>query len=76
MKKLSEILNIQNKNILIYLFSDLLAKALPFIFIPLFTKYLTPTEYGNISLFNVGVEIFIIIIIMGGNSYYKIEFNN
>ncbi|HCB3265228.1 TPA: hypothetical protein MYU63_001338, partial [Citrobacter amalonaticus] len=68
MKKLSEILNIQNKNILIYLFSDLLAKALPFIFIPLFTKYLTPTEYGNISLFNVGVEIFIIIIIMGGNS--------
>lgn len=76
MKKLSEMLNVQNRNILIYLFSDLLAKALPFIFIPLFTKYLTPAQYGNISLFNVGVEIFIIIIIMGGNSYYKIEYNN
>ena len=76
MKKITDILNVQNRNILIYLFSDLLAKALPFVFIPLFTKYLTPEQYGNISLFNVGVEVFIIIIIMGGNSYFKIEYNN
>lgn len=76
MKKITNILNVQNRNILIYLFSDLLAKALPFVFIPLFTKYLTPEQYGNISLFNVGVEVFIIIIIMGGNSYFKIEYNN
>ncbi|HBD1119393.1 TPA: hypothetical protein KHA37_005120, partial [Escherichia coli] len=66
--------NIQNRNVVIYLISDLLAKALPFSFIPVLTKYLTPEQYGNIALFNIGVEIFLIIIIMGGSSYYKIEY--
>ena len=66
--------NIQNRNVVIYLISDLLAKALPFLFIPVLTKYLTPEQYGNIALFNIGVETFLIIIIMGGNSYYKIEY--
>lgn len=73
MKKIN-IANIQNKNIIIYLFSDLLSKALPFLFIPLLTKYLNPEQYGNIALFNLWVEISVIFIIMGGNSYYKIEF--
>lgn len=74
MKKLQKIINLQNKNILIYLGSDLLSKALPFLFIPIFTAYLTPEQYGNISLFNIAVEICVIVIIMGGNSYYKMEY--
>ncbi|WP_260863428.1 lipopolysaccharide biosynthesis protein [Citrobacter sp. Marseille-Q6884] len=76
MKRTINIFNIQNKNVIIYLFSDLLAKALPFLFIPILTMYLNPEQYGNISLFNIGVEIFVIFIIMGGNSYYKIEYFN
>ncbi|WP_077248596.1 lipopolysaccharide biosynthesis protein, partial [Kluyvera georgiana] len=76
MKKIISIINIQNRNIVIYLLSDLASKALPFLFIPLLTKYLTPEQYGNISLFNIWVEISVIIIIMGGNSYYKIEYLN
>ena len=64
----------QNLNIVTYLGSDMLAKAIPFLFIPLITKYLNPNEYGNISLFNISVEIVVIIIIMGGNSYYKVHY--
>lgn len=71
-----KLLNVQNRNVVIYLISDLIAKTLPFLFIPVVTKYLTPEQYGNIALFNIGVEIFLIIIIMGGNSYYKIEYPN
>ncbi|MCZ8672876.1 oligosaccharide flippase family protein [Escherichia albertii] len=76
MKIMIKLLNVQNRNVVIYLISDLIAKTLPFLFIPVVTKYLTPEQYGNIALFNIGVEIFLIIIIMGGNSYYKIEYPN
>ena len=69
-------LNVQNSNFIIYLGTDLLSKIIPFAFVPLFTKYLTPTQYGNISLFNISLEIMVIIIVMGGNAYYKVEFIN
>lgn len=75
-KMFRKYLNVQNGNFIIYLGTDLLSKVIPFAFVPLFTKYLTPSQYGNISLFNITLEIMVIMIVMGGNAYYKIEFIN
>lgn len=66
----------KNKNIICYIGSDLLAKAIPFLLIPLVTKYLTPYEYGNVALFNIILEVMTIIVVLGTNSYYKIEYFN
>jgi len=38
------------KNSVIYLSSSLLNKAVPFLLLPILTKYLTPAEYGTIAL--------------------------
>ncbi|NBM01619.1 lipopolysaccharide biosynthesis protein [Proteus sp. G2671] len=64
----------QNKNILIYFASDLLAKAIPFLLIPLLTRYLSPTEYGDISILNIAIEIITILILLGANTYFRVEF--
>lgn len=63
-----------NKNILIYFGSDLLAKAIPFLLIPLLTRYLSPTEYGDISILNIVIEIITILILLGANTYFRVEF--
>lgn len=63
-----------NKNILIYFTSDLLAKAIPFLLIPLLTRYLSPTEYGDISMLNIIIEITTILILLGANTYFRVEF--
>jgi O-antigen/teichoic acid export membrane protein len=37
----------------IYLLGGLLTKAIPFILLPILTRYLTPEEYGTVALFQV-----------------------
>lgn len=64
----------ENQNVFVYMFSDLLAKGIPFLLIPIYTLYLTPTQFGNIAVFNIIVEIMIIFVIMGGNSYYRVQY--
>jgi O-antigen/teichoic acid export membrane protein len=39
------------KNSLIYIFAEVLNKAIPFLLLPILTKYLTPTDYGMIASF-------------------------
>jgi O-antigen/teichoic acid export membrane protein len=39
------------KNSLIYIFGEVLNKAILFLLLPIFTKYLTPTDYGMIASF-------------------------
>lgn len=54
------------KNIFIYLLSNIANGLLPLAFLPLYTKYLTPEEYGFIALFQV---FFIFFRSMNGASY-------
>jgi len=45
------------KNSFIYVFGDVLNKAVPFLMLPVLTRYLTPEDYGIISVFAVVVSI-------------------
>src|SRR5688572_4176325 len=38
----------------IYTFSNLLSRALPFMLLPILTRFLTPTDYGLIAMFSLG----------------------
>lgn len=45
------------KNSFIFVFGDVLNKAVPFLMLPILTRYLTPEDYGIISIFTVLVSI-------------------
>lgn len=46
------------KNSFLYILSDVLNKAIPFLMLPVLTRYLTPEDYGIISVFTVLVSVF------------------
>lgn len=64
----------ENVNVLIYMLTDIVAKGIPFLLLPIYTLYLTPEQFGNISVFNVIVEVCIIFVVFGANSYYRVEY--
>lgn len=41
------------KNTLIYSLSSIASAAIPFVLLPVLTRYLTPTEYGQIAMFTI-----------------------
>lgn len=41
------------KNSIIYLGSSILNKAIPFLLLPILTKYLSPSEYGVLAIFQI-----------------------
>lgn len=45
------------KNSFIYVLGDVLNKSIPFLMLPILTRYLTPEDYGIISVFTVFVSI-------------------
>lgn len=45
-------------NSIVYVISDVLNKSVPFLMIPVITRYLTPDDYGLISIFIVIVSLF------------------
>lgn len=45
------------KNSFIYVLGDVLNKSIPFLMLPILTRYLTPEDYGIISVFTVLVSI-------------------
>lgn len=50
------------KNTYVYLFSNILNAAIPFILLPILTRYLSPGEYGQIAMFQTmltGIGAFI-----------------
>nr|QOS22890.1 hypothetical protein VP35_00017 [Vibrio parahaemolyticus] len=69
------------KNVLIYLLSNILVGVLPLALMPFYTKYLSPSEYGTIALFQM---LYIVFRSLSGMSYvtaternyFKKEFNN
>jgi O-antigen/teichoic acid export membrane protein len=42
----------------VFVLGDILNKAIPFLLLPFLTRYLTPDEYGKVSMFMVLVTIF------------------
>ena len=46
------------KNSIIYLGSSVLNKAIPFLLLPILTNYLSPKEYGVLSIFQLMVSFF------------------
>lgn len=45
------------KNTFVYIFCDGINRALPFLLLPFITHYLTPSDYGIVTNFNVYVQI-------------------
>lgn len=41
------------KNTLIYTFSSIASAAIPFVLLPILTRYLTPAEYGQVAMFSI-----------------------
>lgn len=50
------------KNSLIYVVSDGINRAIPFLLLPFITRYLTPEAYGIVTNFNVYVQILTVFI--------------
>ena len=46
------------KNSVIFVLGDAVSKAIPFLLLPIVTKYLSPEEYGHVSVFVVLISIF------------------
>lgn len=67
-------LSLEQKNTVVYIFSQLIVKAIPFLLIPFITKILSPEEYGNIALFLLAIQTCVIFFINASNTYYRANF--
>ncbi len=59
----------------IYIVVEFLNKSVPFILLPILTRYLTPSEYGSLSLFTVYIYILMIICSLGLTSSISVNFH-
>lgn len=67
------------KNSVIYLCSNIINAAIPFLLLPILTRYLTPSEYGQIAMFQiliVGLSAFVGLNTVGAASRYFYDNNN
>ena len=51
------------KNIFIYTSSNILKSTLPFLLLPVLTRYLSPADYGIIATFEVLLMFFTILLL-------------
>ncbi len=56
------------KNSFIYLTTEILNKSIPFLLLPILTKYLTPSEYGMYGMYQVFLSFFVPFVQMGLHS--------
>jgi len=61
------------KNSIIYLSSSILSKSIPFLLLPIITRYLSPEEYGTLSIYLIMVSIYSALI--GMNIHANISKN-
>ena len=54
--------NVLVKNSLIYVTTNIISRAIPFLFLPVLTRYLSPEGYGIIATFQVLQFIVIILV--------------
>jgi O-antigen/teichoic acid export membrane protein len=57
-------------NLFIYIFSTGINKSLPLLFIPILTLYLSPEDYGIVSLYVVAYNLLIPILSIGFPNYF------
>ena len=62
------------KNSLIYIFAEVLNKAIPFLLLPILTRYLTPTDYGMIASFTAFVSFLSIFVGLSIHGAVSINF--
>ncbi|MDJ0763414.1 MAG: oligosaccharide flippase family protein [Myxococcota bacterium] len=61
----------------IYAVGAVLQKAASFLMLPIYTRYLTPEDYGTIELLNMTVDIFALVIGFGiANSVYRFYYRD
>lgn len=62
------------KNSIIYIFAEVLNKAIPFLLLPILTRYLTPADYGMIASFSAFVAFLSIFIGLSIHGAVNINF--
>ena len=62
------------KNASIYTVSDILNKLVPFVLLPVLTRYLTPSDYGIISMFSVFTSILGVFISLEMHGVISVKF--
>jgi O-antigen/teichoic acid export membrane protein len=58
----------------IYFVCTLLNQAIGFLLLPVFTRYLTPQDYGTLSLVTNGITVFSLLIMVGADGAVRREF--
>jgi O-antigen/teichoic acid export membrane protein len=61
------------KNSSIYIFAEVLNKALPFFMLPVLTRYLTPEDYGVIAIF--GALVSLLAVFVGVSTHGAVNVN-
>ncbi|MFI1744757.1 lipopolysaccharide biosynthesis protein [Thalassobellus sediminis] len=59
----------------IYIVVEFLNKSVPFILLPILTRYLTPSEYGLLSLFTVYIYVLVILCSLGLSSSISVNYH-
>ena len=62
------------KSFSIYTITGLLTAGIPFFILPVLTRYLSPYDYGQLSLFSTYVLILIPLISLGSTELIGIDF--
>ena len=62
------------RNVGIYTVSDVLNKAVPFVLLPVLTRYLTPSDYGIIAMFTVFTSILGVFISLETHAAISVKF--
>lgn len=58
----------------VYMAGGFLSKAVPFLLLPVFTSYLSPTDYGYLGTFQVLVSVLIVLVGVNLHSAVGVEF--
>jgi len=66
------------RNSFIYTSSNVIRSAIPFLLLPVLTRYLTPTDYGTIAIFQVLLAIAVVLVSLNMHgavavNFFKIE---
>ncbi len=64
------------KNSFVYIFADIVNKAIPFLLLPVLTHYLTPEDYGLLASFNSLLAVLFIFIGLSTQGSITINFFN
>jgi len=62
------------KNTFIYTGSNVINKAIPFLLLPIMTRYLSPTDYGIVATFNVLLAVMVVFVGLSMHGAINVNF--